>query len=313
MRIRKVALFILCLTIGFLSCNKDDNNTITVEIRDRSEQQIIDNDSIVGYLETHYYNKRAFEGNTDPNISDLVISEVTSNMTISSDADSLLINAVETKTVNYAETDYEFYILKLNQGGGDSPTFADNIRVNYEGLTLDDDVFDSRGLANPEKDPLDLVSLVVGWRKVLPYFNSAEGFVENVDGTLNYFNTGLGVMFLPSGLAYFSSAKGSVSEYSPLIFKFELLQVFQNDHDEDGVPSYLEDLNGNGELLSVDLLSGDDDTDGDGIPNYLDTDDDGDGILTINEDIDGDGNPANDVGKNGIPKYLDPEEKESKV
>jgi hypothetical protein len=48
------------------------------------------------------------------------------------------------------------------------------------------------------------------------------------------------------------------------------------------------------------------DTDGDGIPDALDTDDDNDGILTKYEDINKDGNPANDdTDKDGIPNYLD--------
>ncbi|WP_299527475.1 FKBP-type peptidyl-prolyl cis-trans isomerase [uncultured Lutibacter sp.] len=49
-----------------------------------------------------------------------------------------------------------------------------------------------------------------------------------------------------------------------------------------------------------------DDTDGDLIPNYLDTDDDGDGILTKDEDANGDGDLTNDDTDNdGIPNYLD--------
>ena len=112
-------------------------------------------------------------------------------------------------------------------------------------------------------------------------------------------------MFLPSGLGYFSQSSGAIPAYSPIIFKFELLQAYQNDHDKDGVPSYLEDINGDGELF--------DNTDGDfnpsnGFPiyDYLDTDDDGDGILTIDEDINKDGNPRNDDSNgNGIPNYLD--------
>ena len=41
-------------------------------------------------------------------------------------------------------------------------------------------------------------------------------------------------------------------------------------------------------------------------PNYLDTDDDGDGILTQNEDVDQNGDPADDdTDGNGIPNYLD--------
>ncbi|WGH76104.1 FKBP-type peptidyl-prolyl cis-trans isomerase [Tenacibaculum tangerinum] len=50
-----------------------------------------------------------------------------------------------------------------------------------------------------------------------------------------------------------------------------------------------------------------DDTDKDGIPNYVDTDDDGDGVLTKDEDRNGDGNPANDFNdpdKPTVPDYL---------
>ncbi len=277
MRIRKVTLYILCLTFGFLSCKKDNNTTEVTPPRDRGEQQIIDNDSIVGYLETHYYNSGDFVSNPDPSIDDLVITELSDGETVP-DGSTLLMDAVEKKSVVYAETDYDFYILKLNQGGGDSPTFADDIRVLYEGFTLDDNVFDSNTIIPYYADLITQV-VVEGWRRVFPEFNTAESFVENEDGTLDYMNKGLGVMFLPSGLAYFSSPGPSFPAYSPLIFKFELLQMYQNDHDGDGIPSYLEDLNGDGEFTL------DDDTDGDNIPNYADNNDDGDGVLTKDEII----------------------------
>jgi hypothetical protein len=49
-----------------------------------------------------------------------------------------------------------------------------------------------------------------------------------------------------------------------------------------------------------------DDTDGDGVPNYIDVDDDNDGVLTKNEDANGDGNPMNDdTDGDGTPDYLD--------
>ena len=48
------------------------------------------------------------------------------------------------------------------------------------------------------------------------------------------------------------------------------------------------------------------DTDNDGIPNYIDNDDDGDGVLTINEDYDNNHNPADDdTNANNIPDYLE--------
>ncbi len=50
------------------------------------------------------------------------------------------------------------------------------------------------------------------------------------------------------------------------------------------------------------------DTDGDGIPDYRDTDDDDDGIETIDEDLNEDGDFANDDSDNdGTPNYLDPD------
>jgi len=111
-------------------------------------------------------------------------------------------------------------------------------------------------------------------------------------------------MFIPSGLAYFAGSQNGIPSYSNLIFKFELLQYEVDDHDNDGVPSYIEDYN-----MNLDV--NDEDTDEDEIPDYFDVDDDGDGVLTIFEDIDGDGDPTNDIGANGIPNYLDPEETES--
>lgn len=110
------------------------------------------------------------------------------------------------------------------------------------------------------------------------------------------------------------------------------------DYDLDGIPTILEDLNGDGNLENDDtdgdgipnFLDNDDDgdmiltsaeyvfanngrnenalrdTDGDGIPDYLDNDDDGDGVLTIDEDYNHNGDPNDDdVNNNGIPDYLD--------
>lgn len=75
--------------------------------------------------------------------------------------------------------------------------------------------------------------------------------------------------------------------------------------DNDGIPSEQEDLNGNGNY-------DDDDTDNDGIPNYLDADDDGDNVLTKTEldtlNADGDDDPLTnpkDTDGDGIPDYLD--------
>ncbi|SDS25914.1 hypothetical protein SAMN04489797_1208 [Winogradskyella sediminis] len=69
------------------------------------------------------------------------------------------------------------------------------------------------------------------------------------------------------------------------------------DTDGDGVPDAYEDFNGDGDIEN-------DDTDADGIPNYMDNDDDGDGVLTQYEAKDEDGNPL-DTDGDGDVDYLD--------
>ncbi|HEY5688011.1 MAG TPA: FKBP-type peptidyl-prolyl cis-trans isomerase [Yeosuana sp.] len=277
MRIRKIALYFLGISLGFTACKKDDVITVVPD-RDRAEQQIIDNDSIIGYLETHYYNSSAFGvSNPNPSLTDLQISELPEDGVLPDpDNNTLLIDAVETLPAVFAETDYVFYVLKLNQGGGDSPNFCDKVRVNYEGRLLNDNLFDST--ANPVT--FDLLSLVPGWRKAIPYFSTSEGFNDVGDGTIDFYNFGLGVLFFPSGLGYFSGATFKIPSYSPLIFSIELFQMSQNDDDNDGVPSFMEDLNNDSDF-TLEF----DDTDGDKIPDYVDVDDDGDGKLTSEEII----------------------------
>ena len=225
------------------------------------------------------------------------------------DGYALLADNVEEHNTVYQEIDYKYYVLTVNQGEGEeSPHFCDDIRVLYEGSTLGDEVFDSRLL---EPTVFNLVNLVRGWSLVMPHFKESAGFIENGDGTVSYDNPGLGIMFIPSGLGYFSNALTDLPAYSPLIFKFELLETEIADHDNDGVPSYLEDISepfGEFNINSGDDTD-DDDTDDDGTPDFADDDDDNDGVKTINEDLNNDGDPTNDDGDNdGVPSYLDPTE-----
>ena len=77
-----------------------------------------------------------------------------------------------------------------------------------------------------------------------------------------------------------------------------------DDTDSDGLPDFVDDDDDGDMILTINELTVPRpnnrtvntyaDTDGDGIPNYLDNDDDGDGTLTIDEDYNGNGNPADD-------------------
>jgi len=308
----KLSLYLLMAITIFISCNKDEGPTISFVEADRTEQQVKDRDSLLSYLTTHYYNASFFESGTNHKFTDVIIKELPQDADGNyldmpdPDQNTLLMDDVEILTTEYLEVSYEYYILRLNQGSGESPAFTDAVRVQYEGSSIETEViFDSSntpislGLVG---DGFTSFGTIRAWQLVLPTFNSALDF-SSENGIVNYNDFGLGVMFVPSGLAYFSGT-ATGSSYDNLIFKIELLQMEEIDHESDLVPSYIEDLNGN-------LDVADDDTDEDGFPNYVDLDDDGDGVLTLNEDIDGDGDPTNDIGANGIPKYLDPEETES--
>lgn len=297
----RVFTFSLFLMLGLMACKKDDDGgSTTVEVRDRGEQQQIDNDSILGYLDTHYYNKAQLSAMDNPTINDIVISDT------QEDGYEILLTDAMLHNTTYEETEYQYYVLTINEGGGENaPHFCDDVRVYYEGSTLENEVFDSRLL---EPIVFDLVTVVKGWSLVMPLFKESAGYFENGDGTVSFDNPGLGVMFIPSGLAYFSNALEDVPAYSPMIFKFELLETEIADHDNDGVPSYKEDLNGDG-YFNID----DDDTDDDGTPDFADEDDDNDGVLTINEDLNNDGDPTNDLNSDDQPLYLDPDSYESNL
>jgi hypothetical protein len=185
---------------------------------------------------------------------------------------TLLSDAVEAKTTTYKDVNYTYYILSIEEGLGENPHFTDQIRVNYEGNTMDDEVFD--GTVNPID--LDLVATVPGWNRVMPQFKTSNTFSANDDGTVTFENYGIGVMFLPSGLSYFNSATTGVPAYSCLVFKFELLQYKIMDHDNDFIPSYMEDEDDNMDVF-------DDNTDDDRFYNFDDNDDDGDGYKTFRE------------------------------
>ena len=322
----KFKLYILLITIlllGFSCGDDDDDGIVEVPEADRTEQQVIDNDSLVSFLQSHYVDESLLTNNPTILFNEIEINQLPEDGELPNpDQNSLLIDMVETLTTTYFDVEYEYYILKINQGGSEnSPNFSDKVRVSYEGTLMDDNVFDS----SSTPVDFDLTSTIAGWGRVLPEYNNAEDFVINSDGTVTYNNPGIGIMFLPSGLGYYSAAAGSVPVYSNLIFKFKVFQSELNDHDFDNVPSHLEDLNGDYDLTN-------DDTDEDTFADFVDSDDDNDGTLTIDEDLepdsdltvdrDGDGDPTNDIGDgdptnddtdgDGIPNYLDPDDTASR-
>ena len=178
MKLRSFTILILSLLFTLSSCKKDDDGDgNTTSERDRTVQQLADKDTLLLYLNTHYYNSSTFASGSNHTISDLIITELPKddqgNFLPLPDPsnNTILMEDVEVKTHTYLETQYEYYVLNLNQGGGVAPKFSNDVRVNYSGQLLNGDVFDN----TVTPTTFDLLNLIQGWRLVMPGFNSAEG------------------------------------------------------------------------------------------------------------------------------------------
>lgn len=321
----KTYIFVTALVIMVLSaCKKDDDIGVTiVPPRDRGEQQVKDDALLQDYLKTHFYTPENVDINNDGTVEYRLVNFDTIAGDNSDKPSIMDSGLVKTKKLTREGVEYTIYILGLREGSSEEqkPTFADSTLVTYKGQLPYEDggrVFDSA--INPVW--FDLTSVVEGFRESLVDFKGASGVVNtNADGTVTYTDDfGELVVFMPSGLAYFDKppAGSSIPSYSPLIFNIQLYKVNEADHDRDGIPSYLEDLDGDG-ILVVDV---DDNTDGDGLANYVDTDDDGDGTQTKDEitvkDLNGDGRITLDEitfyddDGDGIKNHLDKDDRDSK-
>ena len=274
MKIKFYAFLLFIFSSIIYTCEEEETQVAAIPPRDRAEQQLSDMDSLQNYLNNHYFNSGALESlSSYPQISDIEIIELAEGETLPPDT-TLLIDAVEEKQTIYEGVNYNYYILTIEQGQGESLHFTDQVRVNYEGFLTNNSSFD----ASISSLDFDLTNVITGWNRVLPQFKTSDTYVTNSDGTVRFNNYGIGVMFLPSGLSYYNISQPGISSYSCLIFKFELHQYKVMDHDNDYIPSYMEDLN-----TDMDIFN--DDTDADFTSNFLDTDDDGDGFSTFREVI----------------------------
>lgn len=306
---KKIKYLITVLIAVFLisSCgNDDDGNGIAV--RDRSEVYTEDLIELQNYLDTHFYNYEEFD--TNPAGEDFKIEFDTIAGANSSKIP--LSSQVTSKVLSRDGIDYTYFTLKVRQGSGPlSPTFADSTLVSYEGRLLDNTIFD--GSINSVW--FDLPSVVDGFTAGVTELNEASSITPNGDGTFSYQDSGIGAVFMPSGLGYFSTTVSGIPAYSPIIFTYQVRSVRFTDHDNDGIRSLYEDIDEDGDLTSPNPR---DNTDNDlgslggFLYNYIDNDDDGDGVPTIfeNADPNGDGNPndAEDLDGDGIPGYLDADE-----
>lgn len=278
----KIVLSIVVVTSIF-SCQQTDDVTAP-PARPYAEVYPEDTLKIRQFMESHYITVDADYNTT--------FTQIPTGGTQQPIADMPELNFVE-RTIH--DISYKIYYLKLREGVGESPTRVDSSFVSYKGNTFAKTTTDgvdtyTQSVFDQSDTPVwfALEDVIRGWGEIIPEFKTGT-YTSNPDGTVAFDNYGAGVMFLPSGLGYFNTATGNISAYSPLIFNFKLYNQRYRDHDLDKILSKDE----YGPDFNEEAL----DTDADGIPDYLDIDDDGDGFLTkfeIRHSITT-GTPPNDV------------------
>lgn len=293
MKLRKITLAVLLLTLINFGCNEEEE---TESYPERDETEVYNEDiaEIEEFLATHTYNYEDFDFNNPYSLANdtfkVVIDTIDED---NSDAIPLIDRPeLELKTVEQNGIQYDLYVLKVREGLGNVVHPLDRAAVTYKGALLDGTVFDQQiNVASPfYLTDAGSGGVVTGFRESIIEFRTRDSYTENSDNSVINHNHGIGAVFIPSGLGYFSVYVSSIEPYSPLVFSFEVLTRLETDYDNDHIPSYLEDLDGDGDGYN-------DDTDGDGVANFIDTDDDGDGILTEDEvepmqyDEDGSMNP----------------------
>jgi hypothetical protein len=272
-------LGLLAIMFVCVACPNDDDDDFEVVLADRGEQSIIDDALILEYLQTHFYNYEDFE-NPPANFDFRIVFD-----TIAGDnSDRLSIFEVGMATgalidtvYNRTGADQTLYKLVVRQGVGERPSsIADSLFMNLQGTLLEGEVFEN------SENPLwfDLTATVDGFSQGLGNLGNvrgASGFTQNPDGTIEFNNDyEIGALFIPSGLGFFAAPPSvNIPAFSPLIFTYDVFQIEESDHDNDGIRTLLEDVDNNG--FFFDEV---DNTDGDPLINFLDIDDDNDRVLT---------------------------------
>ena len=206
------------LSLALFSCSKDKEAEVAPP-REYSVQYATDIKDIEEYLKTYYIE----EVTTD---FDIKISKIPTGGTQKSIWEQTTY-PLQFREVNLHGLKYKLYYLVLNQGVGESPSNVDAVFTAYKGdylqqVTKDGvttlTVTEFERSSNPQQF-FQLTSVIRGWSEVFPLFKKGT-YTSNSDGTVSYKDFGAGVMFIPSGLAYYAAGKGVIPGYSPLIYSF---------------------------------------------------------------------------------------------
>ena len=131
--------YLLILFLGFnisflTSCKKDDDSDEeTLPKRDLAEQYIAENDSIIEFMQTHFYNYTDFENIGSNQNPELIIDTIAGD-----NADKTpIFEQVKSIDIEVKDDDdnivvHRLYYEVLREGSGDNPTVADSVFITYK-------------------------------------------------------------------------------------------------------------------------------------------------------------------------------------
>ena len=287
--------FLVAISIFAFSCNDDEQSpTIVSEVlRDFQIQENADNLKIVNFLKNNYVeviNNLGSENDQDVTVKQILYTDT---------GKTSIYDMPNLKFIDVLANDitYKVYYLELRKGSGAQPCNVDNVFMGFSGQVINElatvgDVFDSSTNTETKYALFGQGSVIKGWSAILPQFRTGT-ITKAPDGSSVYNDFGAGIMFIPSGLAYYNfSPSSNIPTYSPLMFKFKMFKLERTDQDNDGIFSYLEDYKTkdgspgtdgyfyNSLNSSTGTFTSNDDTDSDGIPDFIDIDDDNDFLTT---------------------------------
>lgn len=300
----KFYFIVIIASLSLFSCTKDIPTATVEPPRDYQKQYDAEIELIENYLKNNYItvidNPEAVD-DQDVIIKKLEIGDVVNKSIWDQKKYQLLVRPVKVHNI-----EYKLYYLVLRPGVGESPTNVDGVFASYKGTYLTQiaatattptvftaTLFEEVKFPQTIQDFYGVKGVITGWSETFPQFKTGTSKI-NADGTVTHNDFGAGVMFIPSGLAYYNLGSAGIPAYSPLVFSFKLYSIQRLDQDNDGIFSYQEqnELNKDGYIYNYlntnlfptapadDIRYADDFPDNDGIPNFLDIDDDGDNYTT---------------------------------
>ncbi|MHC5354930.1 hypothetical protein ACYSNX_12325 [Myroides sp. LJL115] len=333
------ALSLICTTLLLTNCKSDDGGPKGEEVIIREPEEVYKENkaSIAEYLANNYMIENqdgtiSFDSITSPNYRQqptikndprLDSVQLTNDKYIIKTVTSQVYNPnygiYENKvtrleyTKNEDETKYMVYFLVLNEGKGVQPQPIDSVYTRNNIFNLKNESvtqpLKGRFTSFPEtiveyQSGFSTPQLTSGERQLLQFTKTAINLELGNDGlTYEEGSAGRIVAFIPSGLYLFNQSNSAkLKGYESAIVDMTVINTLERDHDLDGILSKYEvEPSKIGTKLSIEdyfsySTSGYEDT-----PNFLNLDDDDDGVPTRTELI-----YYDEYGLSKYYKYNDP-------